>query len=90
MNLDEIRLQIDGVDSELLKLFCKRMELVKDVAEYKIENDMPVFRPERENEILNRASESAGEEFGDYAKDFFKCIMKVSREMQQKIIDSRS
>ncbi|MCI8285542.1 MAG: chorismate mutase [Firmicutes bacterium] len=89
MNLEDIRRQIDDVDSEMIQLFCRRMELVKGVAEYKIENGLPVLRPERENEILSRVSRQAGDEFGGYAEDLFKCIMRVSREMQQKIIDGR-
>ena len=43
MNLDEIREQIDEIDAQILDLFCRRMDLVKNVAEYKIENSIPVF-----------------------------------------------
>ncbi|MGN1090581.1 MAG: chorismate mutase, partial [Huintestinicola sp.] len=34
MNLDEIRSRINDLDSQLLDLFIKRMELCKDVAKY--------------------------------------------------------
>ena len=54
MELNDIRLQIDDIDSQILKLFCERMELVKDVAEFKLKNGMPVLRPEREADILKR------------------------------------
>ena len=43
MNLDEIREKIDRIDRQILELFCSRMELVKGVAEYKIDNSLPVF-----------------------------------------------
>lgn len=89
MNLDDIRRQIDDVDRGIIELFCRRMELVKGVAEYKIENGLPVLRPERESEILSRVKMQAGGEFGGYAEELFNCIMRVSREMQQKIIDGR-
>ena len=40
MNLDlnEIRQQIDEIDSSIVDMFEKRMELCKNVALYKIEN----------------------------------------------------
>lgn len=89
MDLDNIREQIDEIDTQLLALFCRRMDVVKGVAEYKIENNMPVLRPEREKAILERVKADAGEQYGDYAVDLFENIMRVSREMQQKIIDER-
>lgn len=89
MDLDNIREQIDEIDTQLLALSCRRMDVVKGVAEYKIENNMPVLRPEREKAILERVKADAGEQYGDYAVDLFENIMRVSREMQQKIIDER-
>ncbi|MBR5228903.1 MAG: chorismate mutase [Firmicutes bacterium] len=89
MDLGKIREQIDAIDSQLLELFCRRMDVVKGVAEYKIANDMPVLRPEREQAILERVKAEAGDEYGDYAVDLFENMMRVSREMQQKMIDER-
>lgn len=86
-HLDDIRKEIDKTDTELLELFCRRMDLVKGVAAYKIENNMEVFRPERENAILDRVEKSAGKEYGKYARDLFTQMMRISREMQQKMID---
>lgn len=88
LNLDEIRVQIDELDKEILELFCKRMDVVKKVAAYKIANNMQVLRPERENIILERVEAEAEEGYGEYARDLFENIMRVSREMQQKMIDA--
>ncbi len=87
MDLEKIREQIDAIDTEIIKLFCRRMDVVKSVAEFKIANDMPVLRPEREKAILKRVRTETGEEYGDYAVDLFENMMRVSREMQQKLID---
>ena len=35
MNLDELRLEIDKIDDELIKLFEKRMEVSAKIGEYK-------------------------------------------------------
>lgn len=84
-NLEETRAEIDAIDRQLLPLFLKRMELAADVAEYKGKHDMPTFRPEREQEILERAAGDAGPEFADYAVRFFSGIMKLSREYQEML-----
>ena len=42
-DLSEIRESINEVDQSLAQLFEKRMELVALVAEYKIENDIPIL-----------------------------------------------
>ena len=44
MNLEEIRTEIDALDKELLALFERRMDLCRDVALYKKEHNLPVFR----------------------------------------------
>ena len=37
--LDEARNKIDEIDSKIIELFEKRMTVVKDVINYKIENE---------------------------------------------------
>ena len=43
MDLSELRLQIDGIDKEIVELYEKRMDICRQVAEYKIENGKKVF-----------------------------------------------
>lgn len=47
MDLKELRAQIDDIDDELVKLFCKRMDIAAQVADYKKENGLPIFVPAR-------------------------------------------
>ncbi len=54
MTLDELRVQIDDIDDTLLKLYNKRMDLVHKVGEVKNTTGAPIYRPEREQAILNR------------------------------------
>ena len=53
MDLQELRNEINDIDSQLQELFNKRMQISFKVAEYKIANNMPVFQSKRENEILD-------------------------------------
>ena len=43
MDLQELRNEINDIDSQLQELFNKRMQISFKVAEYKIANNMPVF-----------------------------------------------
>ena len=84
-NLEETRAEIDEIDRWLLELFCRRMEMTADVAEYKSAHGMETYRPEREKEIVDRAAALAGPEFGAYAVRFFNGIMSLSREYQDAL-----
>lgn len=85
-NLSEIRRKIDETDSRILELFCHRMDLVRSVADYKMRNQLPVLRPEREQEIIAQVRNTAGEDYADYAEDLFRHLMRISREMQSVLI----
>ena len=54
MTLDELRDKIDSIDDTLLELYNERMELVHKVGELKNTTGAPIYRPEREQAILNR------------------------------------
>ncbi len=46
--LDKIRAEIDVLDSELLRLLNRRMELAIEVGRIKLSKCIPLFHPERE------------------------------------------
>ena len=54
MTLDELRQNIDEIDDTLLELYNQRMDLVHKVGELKNTTGAPIYRPEREQAILNR------------------------------------
>jgi len=54
MTLDEIRIEIDRLDNNLLKIYNDRMALVHEVGVLKNSTGAPIYRPEREQEILDR------------------------------------
>ena len=47
IDLQECRDEIDKIDSEIIRLFEKRMKVCEDVAEYKIRYGNKVLDPER-------------------------------------------
>ena len=57
MALNGIRKQIDEMDNRLLDLYNQRMQLVHQVGVLKNSTGTPIYRPEREQEILSRLRE---------------------------------
>ena len=84
MDLQEIRGQLNLIDDQILRLFCERMALVRNVAAYKIEHHLPVLDASREQVILERVSQAAGEELGEYARGLFETVMALSRDYQER------
>ena len=62
MELDKLRAQIDEIDSELVALFEKRMEVCKDVALYKQACGKEVFDAQREKSKLSRIAQLSEKE----------------------------
>ena len=89
-DLSEIRESINEVDQSLAQLFEKRMELVALVAEYKIENDIPILNSEREKQVIERALESLRDKsLSREMEIFFNELMAISREYQSRYIDEK-
>ena len=59
MNIEDIRGEIDRIDEDLLGMFLKRMTLMKDVAGYKNEHDLPTADRTHERESLARLTDKA-------------------------------
>lgn len=84
MDINELRKQIDAVDTELVKHFVKRMELSAQVADYKKANNMPIYVPARERDILQDVAEKAGSEMANYTRVLYSMLFELSRSYQSK------
>lgn len=90
LNLDQLRVEIDEIDTQITDLFKKRMETALEVAKYKQENGIPVLNDRREKEVLHKVSEQIGEPFDGYARLLFNTIFDASRSCQNNYLARRS
>lgn len=86
MELDQIRKDIDAIDSKLLPLFAERMDCAKRVAAVKKAQGLPIFNSAREEAILDRVASQAGE-YGNEARILYSTMMGASRALQHKLLD---
>ncbi len=83
MTLDELRVKIDTLDDTLLELYNERMELVHQVGELKNTTGAPIYRPEREQAILNRLKGQNSGKLTDAAIDaLFLEMFAVARNLE--------
>ncbi|MBU2597173.1 MAG: chorismate mutase, partial [Planctomycetes bacterium] len=55
MNLEDLRRQIDQIDSKLVELLNQRAQVVIEIG--KLKADGPVYAPDREKKVLERIAE---------------------------------
>lgn len=90
MKIEELRNQIDSIDTQLVDLLKERLTVAASVAEYKKENNLPVLDRSRERELLNKVSKEAGKEIESEARIFFNDLMGISRAYQSKLLGVKS
>lgn len=86
MSIENYRQEIDKIDQELVRLFNKRMEVVKGVAEYKKESGAPLYDGARERQLIARAAEQSDEATELYTRVLFSTLTNVSRAYQSRLL----
>ncbi len=84
--LQNSRQRIDEIDNQILDLLAERAKTVQQVIQTKVENQLPVFVPVREQE-KSEAFKKLAEEKGikpEWAEDFLRLIMSSSRDSQSR------
>ncbi|MFT7315213.1 MAG: chorismate mutase/prephenate dehydrogenase, partial [Paraglaciecola sp.] len=84
--LDQLRLEIDEVDSQLVKLLAKRSSLTAKVGVYKSKVGLPIYVPSREAELIDsrrRQAEATGVPPA-LVEDLLRRIMRESYHTQNK------
>ncbi|MBE7089864.1 MAG: bifunctional chorismate mutase/prephenate dehydratase, partial [Clostridiales bacterium] len=84
MDIKDLREQIDSIDNQITDLFCKRMQVAENIAEYKMQNNLPVHDGERERKLLARVYDNSDSEVAGYTKVLFSTIMDLSKSYQNK------
>ncbi len=86
--LTQYRNAIDEVDSHLVELLEQRMDLVRQVADYKQQHGLPVLQSSREEAVLRRVTGLLHKkEYASAIEAFWKDLMRMSRKFQAARLD---
>ena len=86
MNLEDIRNLLDRVDEEILVLLNKRPSLSKEIGKIKKEKNLPVFDPEREEEVIKKViKKNKGPLKEKQLRSIYREILSASRSLQKPL-----
>ena len=85
LGVHRIRLNIDMIDRDLVRLLASRHELAMEIGRMKAEKGEPVRVPEREQELLDiiRAEAAVNGLDPDQVETVFNLILEQSRAAQR-------
>jgi len=84
--LKPLRERIDAIDAQLMALLNQRASVALEVGEVKKHYNAPVFRPERELQVIARLQESsAGPLRNDHISAIWREIMAASRSLEKTL-----
>lgn len=89
--MDELKIarnEIAKIDAEMAKLFEKRMEQCKAVAEYKKEHGLSIKDAARENELIETSRKNVSDsEVEEFYVQFLKDTMEISSQYQSRLLN---
>lgn len=89
-DLQELREKIDRIDREIVRLFEDRMDICRQVAEYKIENGKKVLDRSRELQKLETLGNLTRDSFNRHGvQELFQQIMAMSRKLQYQLLEEK-
>ena len=89
MELNDYRIEIDEIDRQIVDLFQRRMRVAEKIAEFKMEQGLPVLDEARETIKLENIALLAEEDMADYCRVLYNEIMKMSRDHQTRLMKAK-
>ncbi|HWP45954.1 MAG TPA: chorismate mutase [Candidatus Limnocylindrales bacterium] len=88
-SIEEIRKEIDRIDDRLIELLSQRAKLVLEIGDLKKAQGLPVYVPDREQEIHQRVqAQNKGPLSNEAIVRLFKEIIQESRNLEQEILSN--
>jgi|ERR1039458_4114042 chorismate mutase len=90
--LEGMRHELDVLDDELLRVIAKRMDIVRDVGEYKKAHGLPALDPARWQAVLDSriASAQALNQPSEFITSVYKPIHEQALKIENDIINGPS
>ncbi len=90
--LKPLRIKIDSLDEQIIKLLVEREKIVHQVADVKEEHDIPVVLPTRIEQVIDQAGQKAKSLGGteNYMRLIYKRIIELSCDLENELMDKDS
>ncbi len=85
--LEELRIKLDEIDDQMVKLYEKRMQICEEVGKYKVTAGRKVLDRQRENEKLAAVASKVSGEFNKKGiQELYAQLMSMSRKLQYHLL----
>ena len=85
--LEEIRERLEVCDKQIVSVLEARMDIIKEIMEYKKENGLPILQPEQEKRQRKMLKEHVKENtYKEEILDIFTYIVENSRKIQARTL----
>ena len=85
--LEEIRERLEVCDKQIVSVLEDRMDIIKEIMEYKKENGLPILQPEQEKRQRKMLKEHVKENtYKEEILDIFTYIVENSRRIQARTL----
>jgi len=85
MEISDWRQKIDEIDEQIVRLINQRAEAARAIGALKQKSDLPVYEPQRENDVFEHVRRSnPGPLSNTEIVDIYERIIDVMRALQKK------
>ncbi len=88
--LQELRGELDVIDAQIVELYQKRMDICKQVGEWKVSEGRKVFDKQREKEKIASVTANVTDAFHKKGvTELFEQLMSLSRKLQYQLLTEK-
>ena len=88
MEIAELRIEINNIDNEIVKLLVQRMEVATNIGLEKKKRGLPVFDAVRERERLNTISGMVESDvLKPHMENIYRCITDETKLVEEKLME---
>ena len=88
--LKKLRIEIDSIDAEIVKLLNKRAQFANKIGEIKRAHGLPVYVPEREEQVIaNVCKNNPGPLSAEAISRIYERIIDESRRLEREEMERR-
>jgi 4-amino-4-deoxychorismate mutase len=89
-DLDPFRRRLDALDEQLTALLGARFDIIREVASYKREHDIPMMQPDRVAELRERYRARGADLHipPDFTASLFELLIAASCDLEDDLIDA--
>jgi chorismate mutase len=90
--LEPFRRRLDELDDQIVRLLGERFSICREIAQYKLANDVPMMQPGRVVEVRGRYLARGGEVDlpGDFTEDLFDLLIAATCGMEDELMNEQS